>query len=79
MIKAKEKARELIEFYLYYVGKSLSDSNIGLDKAKLCAVKTCNEVIGYMGSDRGYAFWSEVKFQIEHWPKSKQITCKDSD
>ena len=71
MIKAKEKARELIEFYLHYVGKSLSDSNIGLNKAKLCALKTCSEVLGYMGSDIGFAFWSEVKFQIEHWPKTK--------
>ena len=71
MITAKEKARELIEFYLHYVGKSLSDSNVGLNKAKLCAIKTCNEVLGYMGSDRGFAFWSEVKFQVEHWPKTK--------
>ena len=46
---------------------------------RLLAIECCNEVLGDMGSDRGYAFWSEVKFQIEHWPKTKQMVCKDSD
>ena len=38
---------------------------------RLLAIECCNEVLGDMGSDRGYAFWSEVKFQIEHWPKTQ--------
>ena len=27
---------------------------------------TCNEVLGYMGADRGYAFWTEVKQEVEN-------------
>lgn len=29
------------------------------------AIKCCDEVLGYMGSDRGYNFWSEVKFNLQ--------------
>jgi len=29
------------------------------------AIECCNEVLSDMGADRGYAFWSEVKFQID--------------
>lgn len=33
--------------------------------AKRLAIECCNEVLGYMGSDRGYSFWVEVKNEIE--------------
>ena len=32
--------------------------------AKQCALICCNEVLGYMGADRGYEFWTEVKEEI---------------
>ena len=32
---------------------------------KELAIKCCDEVLGYMGADRGYAFWSEVKFILQ--------------
>ena len=35
------------------------------DIAKQCALITCNEVLGYMGADRGYNYWTEVKQEIE--------------
>lgn len=35
------------------------------DIAKQCALITCNEVLGHMGADRGYEFWTEVKQEIE--------------
>ena len=35
------------------------------DIAKQCALITCNEVLGRMGADRGYEFWTEVKQEIE--------------
>ena len=33
--------------------------------AKSIATYVCDEVLGYMGADRGYAFWQEVKQEIE--------------
>lgn len=35
------------------------------DIAKQCALITCNEVLGHMGADRGYDYWTEVKQEIE--------------
>jgi hypothetical protein len=32
---------------------------------KELAIKCCDQVLGYMGADRGYAFWSEVKYYIQ--------------
>jgi hypothetical protein len=29
--------------------------------AKDIAINICNEVLGYMGADRGYEFWTEVR------------------
>lgn len=29
------------------------------------AIKCCDQVLGYMGSDRGYDFWSEVKYLLQ--------------
>lgn len=54
---SKQKARELFELYL----------NVGMGDgwAKQCALIACNEVLGYMGADRGYEFWVEVKEEIE--------------
>lgn len=52
----KEKAKELVLKYLKI------DNNI---KAKQCALICCDEVLGYMGADRGYLFWTEVKQEIK--------------
>lgn len=32
---------------------------------KECALICCDEVLGYMGADRGTEFWIEVKQEIE--------------
>ena len=34
--------------------------------AKRYAIQCCNEVVGHMGADRGYAFWVKVKQEIEN-------------
>ena len=49
----QEKAKQLLETY----------SNVGMGDgwAEQCALITCDEVLGYMGADRGYTFWLEVK------------------
>jgi len=54
----KEKAIELVNKYLQiYDGR--------VKQAKQCALICCDEVLGYMGADRGIAFWNEVKQEIE--------------
>jgi hypothetical protein len=33
--------------------------------AKRYAIQCCDEVLGFMGADRGYSFWVEVKQELE--------------
>jgi hypothetical protein len=33
--------------------------------AKRYAINCCDEVLGFMGADRGYSFWVEVKTELE--------------
>ena len=37
---------------------------LAFEISKQCALITVNEVLGYMGADRGYTFWEEVKKEI---------------
>ena len=53
----KEKAAYLV---LKYMSKVVS-KNV----AKQCAMVCCDEVLSYMGADRGVEFWQEVKQEIE--------------
>lgn len=53
----KEKAAYLV---LKYMSKVVSKQ-----VAKECALVCCDEVLSDMGADRGYAFWVEVKQEIE--------------
>ena len=55
----KEKAEELIEQYITVRW------DIDPDTAKQCALIAVDEVLGYMGADRGTEFWLEVKSEIE--------------
>ena len=62
----KEKAEELFSTYRYAL--SIPNASLGEYKdnvAKQCALIAVNEVLGDMGADRGYAFWTEVKEEIE--------------
>jgi hypothetical protein len=70
---AKEKAEELydkmfdkvedveVECGRYCMGGSFNRHTI----SKQCALIACEEVLGYMGADRGTEFWVEVKNEIE--------------
>ena len=55
----KEKAEEL------YKKMYTQHPNVYPSTAKQCALIACNEVLGYMGADRGYSFWLEVKEEIK--------------
>ena len=64
IITPQEKAIELYnKFYILYLHPN--SINFRQEAAKKCALVVCNEVLGHMGADRGYAFWSEVKEEIE--------------
>jgi len=65
-INPKEKAKLLVETFENLNPPKLSDySKIYYPTAKQCALIVCNEVLGYMGADRGYKFWTEVKEEIQ--------------
>jgi hypothetical protein len=66
-MEAKQKAKELVETFEKLTPTKLSDySKIYLPTAKQCALIVCNEVLGYMGADRGYEFWSQVQEEIQN-------------
>jgi len=62
----KEKAIELYNKFITYVQRydEYVDERSKF-KAKECALICCSEVLGYMGADRGYQYWTEVKQEIE--------------
>lgn len=59
----KEKAEELVLKYLKIDNNTKKWFNKNI--AKQCALICCDEVLGYMGADRGYLFWTEVKQEIK--------------
>lgn len=65
----REKAIELVDKFVDFVNcwDNNGEANYtqAYEYAKQCALITCNEVLGYMGADRGYEFWTKVKQEIE--------------
>lgn len=62
---AKEKAQELVNRFLENMPNPNTTNAAVYVIAKECALICCSEVLGYMGADRGYSFWIEVKQEIE--------------
>ena len=61
------KAEELVRYFQDFTPPKLSDySKIYSPTAKMFALKVCDEVLGYMGADRGTEFWTDVKQEIEN-------------
>jgi hypothetical protein len=56
----KEKAKELIARF-----KIISYHLDDIANHKECARVAVDEILGSMGADRGYMFWTEVKQEIE--------------
>ena len=69
MTAAQEKANQLIAsaelIVLAEVGFKLTPIERN-SIAKRYAISCCDEVLGYMGADRGYSFWVEVKQELEN-------------
>jgi hypothetical protein len=61
---AKEKAQELFDNFFIILSKR-GEHHYTFDYTKQCALIACDEVLGYMGADRGTEFWQEVKNEIE--------------
>lgn len=64
-MKSKEKAQQLYrDAYTRWCYELSHDKNV-LTAKNICEY-ICNEVMGDMGADRGYLFWTEVKWFIIH-------------
>ena len=74
-IQAKQKAKELIEWFYTaqmqanqdHFGNQLISTELVMMVAKKCATKVCDEALSDMGSDRGYEFWTDVKQAIQDY------------
>ena len=60
----KEKAIELLDNFRLNV-IDYEGSGMNAFDAKQCALIVADEVLGYMGADRGTEFWLEVKSEIK--------------
>lgn len=59
----KEKAQQLYrDAYMRWCYELSHEKNVSIAK-NICEY-ICNEVLGYMGADRGTGFWLEVKENI---------------
>jgi hypothetical protein len=65
---AQEKAAQLAAtaelIVLAEVGYKLTPTERN-SIAKRYAINCCDEVLGFMGADRGYSFWVDVKTELE--------------
>lgn len=60
MITPLEKAKQIYtDCFRRYALELSHDKNVLI--AKSISLYVCSEVLGYMGADRGYEFWTEVK------------------
>jgi hypothetical protein len=60
----QEKAQQLYnDAYMRWCHELSHDKNV-LTAKNIC-IYICNEVLGYMGADRGTEFWTKVKQEIK--------------
>ena len=62
----KEKAKQLLDTFMMKSYKMGDHSIVYTPTAKLHAMLCCDEVLGYMGADRGTEFWIKVKRELEN-------------
>ena len=60
----EQKAVELYNKY-FDLGRDFTRGVSMREFAKECALVCCDEVLGYMGADRGHSYWTEIKAEIE--------------
>jgi hypothetical protein len=60
----EQKAKQLYnDAYMRWSYEPSYDKNYLM--AKAIADFVCDEVLGYMGADRGHSYWTEVKAEIQ--------------
>ena len=79
----KEKAKQLIErFYFQFPNNGsftgINNINNRWEEAIKCAIICCDEVLGYMGADRGTDFWMSVREEIQAKYNSPKVENKTS-
>ena len=62
----QEKALQLMTRFQETSYKMGDHSSIYTPTAKHHALICVDEVLGYMGADRGYEFWMQVKKELEY-------------
>ena len=62
----KETAKQLLDTFMMKSYKMGDHSIVYTPTAKLHAMLCCDEVLGYMGADRGTEFWIKVKRELEN-------------
>ncbi len=64
----QEKAIQLVDSFMDIGEEQEYNTPRYLSKevAKQCALMVCNEVLGYMGADRGYEWWMTVKIEVNN-------------
>ena len=60
----EQKAVELYNRY-FDLGRDFTRGVSMREFAKECALVCCDEVLGYMGADRGHQYWTEVKAEVQ--------------
>ena len=60
---AEEKAEELVRKY-YTFGLNNPAQSFSWYECQQCALIAADEILGYMGADRGTEFWQNVKIEI---------------
>ena len=60
---AREKAKQLFDKF-YLISELNGSCMMTKHTSKQCALICCDEVLGDMGADRGYEFWSQVKDEV---------------
>ncbi len=61
MMTPEERADDLVDYFMTHTsGKMSDDTRVKYPTAILFSKKICSEVFGFMGSDRGYKYWSDV-------------------
>ena len=63
----KEKAKELFDkmYFNQLVSVKFNTTILAIEISKECAIIAADEVLGYMGADRGTEFWLEVRSEIK--------------
>ncbi|MEI6186899.1 MAG: hypothetical protein WCP46_00155 [Alphaproteobacteria bacterium] len=65
MISAKQKAKELYDFFYNMFKYGRYPPSIVIEYSKRAALEVVKNILSDMGADRGFQYWTKVKDEIE--------------